>query len=65
LESVEYFKYLGSMTTNDAIYIHESKARITLADAAFNMKTLFTSNFDLNLRKKLVKCCLWSEVFIW
>ena len=29
--------------------------------AAFNKKkTLFTSKVDLNLRKKLVKCYIWS-----
>jgi len=30
--------------------------------AAFNKKTLFTSKLDLNLRKKLVKCYIWSMV---
>jgi hypothetical protein len=32
-----------------------------MANAAFNKKkTLFTSKLDLNLRKKLVKCYIWS-----
>jgi squalene cyclase len=32
-----------------------------MAKAAFSMrKTLFTSKLDLNLRKKLVKCYIWS-----
>ena len=32
-----------------------------MAKAAFNTKkTLFTSALDLNLRKKLVKCYIWS-----
>ena len=32
-----------------------------MAKAAFNKKkTLFTRKFDLNLRKKLVKCHIWS-----
>jgi len=32
-----------------------------MAKAAFNTKkTLFTNKFDLNLRKKLVKCYIWS-----
>jgi hypothetical protein len=30
-----------------------------MAKAAFNKKTLFTSKWDLNLRKKLVKCFVW------
>jgi hypothetical protein len=30
--------------------------------AAFSKKkTLFTTKLDLNLRKKLVKCCIWSR----
>jgi len=32
-----------------------------MVKAAFNKKrALFTSTFDLNLRKKLVKCYIWS-----
>ena len=35
--------------------------RIAMANAAFSKKkTLFTSKLDLNLRKKLIKCCIWS-----
>jgi hypothetical protein len=35
--------------------------RIGTAKAAFNKKrTLFTSTLDLELRKKLVKCYIWS-----
>ena len=32
-----------------------------MTKAAFSRtKTLFTGKLDLNLRKKLVKCCIWS-----
>jgi hypothetical protein len=31
-----------------------------MAKAAFNKKTLFTSKLYLELRKKLVKCYIWS-----
>ena len=32
-----------------------------MAKTAFDKKkTLFTSKLDLNLREKLVKCCIWS-----
>jgi hypothetical protein len=49
------------MVTNDARCTREIKGRITMAKAAFNRKkTLFTSKFDLELRKKLVKCYIWS-----
>jgi hypothetical protein len=49
------------MITNDARCIREIKSRIAMAKAAFyKKKTLFTSKLDLNLRKKLVKCYIWS-----
>jgi hypothetical protein len=39
----------------------EIKCRIAMAKAAFNKKkTLFTNTLDLELRKKLVKCYVWS-----
>ena len=61
LENVECFKYLGSMLTNDGRCTCEIKSRIAMAKAAFNKKkTLFTSAMDLNLRKKLIKCYIWS-----
>jgi len=60
LENVECFKYLGSMLTNDGRCMCEIKSGIAMAKAAFSKKTLFTSTLDLNLRKKLVKCYIWS-----
>ena len=61
LENVESLKYLGSILTNDGRCTCEIKCRIAMAKAAFNKKrTLFTSTLDLELRKKLVKCYVWS-----
>jgi hypothetical protein len=61
LENVENFKYLGSILTNDGRCTREIRFRIAMEKAAFNKKkTLFTSKLDLNLRKKLVKCYIWS-----
>ena len=61
LKNVECFKYLGIMLTNDGKCTCEIKSRIVMAKAAFNKKKpLFTSTLDLNLRKKLVKCYIWS-----
>jgi len=38
-----------------------SKSKIAMAKAAINKKkTLFTRKLDLNLRKKIVKCYIWS-----
>jgi hypothetical protein len=58
---VEYFKYLGSILTNDRRCTCEIKCRIAMAKAAFNKKrTLFSTTLNLELRKKLVKCYIWS-----
>jgi hypothetical protein len=39
----------------------EIKSRVAKAKAAFNKKkAVFTSKLDINLRKKLVKCYIWS-----
>jgi hypothetical protein len=61
LENVESFKYLGSILTTDEKCTCEIKCRIAMAKAAFNKKrTFFTSTLDLELRKKLMKCYIWS-----
>ena len=61
LENVDSFKYLGSLSTNDGRCTCEIKCRIAMAKAAFNNKRArFTSTLDLELRKKLVKCYIWS-----
>ena len=62
LENMKCFKYLGSMLTDDEMCTCEIKSRIAMAKAAFNKKkkNLFTSKLDLNLRKKLVKCYVWT-----
>ena len=60
-EYCKIVKYLGSILTNDGRCTCEIKSRIAMAKAAFNKKkTLFTSKLDLNLRKKPVKCYIWS-----
>jgi len=60
-ENVGSFKYLGSILTNDGRCTYEIKCRIAMAKVAFNKKrALFTSTLDLELRKKLMKCYIWS-----
>jgi hypothetical protein len=59
---VEYFKYLGSILTNDGSGTCEIKCGIAMARAAFNKnRTLFTSTLDLEMRKKLMNCYIWSR----
>jgi hypothetical protein len=49
------------MLTEDGRCRCEIKSRIAMAKAAFNKKkNLFTSKLDLNLRKRLVRCYVWS-----
>ena len=58
-ENVEYFNYLGSKILNDA----RGKRGISFAmakAACSKKKALFTSKVDLNLRKKLIQCYVWS-----
>jgi endonuclease III-like uncharacterized protein len=61
---VEYLKYVCSKITNDARWTRKIRHRIHKARAAFSKKkTFFTNKLDLNLRKKVVKCCIWSIGF--
>jgi hypothetical protein len=61
VENVESFKYFGSILTNNGRCPCEIKCSIVMAKATFNKKrSLFTSTLDLELRKKLVKCYVWS-----
>jgi hypothetical protein len=49
------------MLTNDERCTCDIKSRIATARAAFNKKrALITGKMDLELSKKLVKCCIWS-----
>jgi len=57
----ESFKYLGSMLRNDGRCTCEIKSRFVMEKATFTKKrALFTSTLDLNLRKKLKECYVWS-----
>jgi hypothetical protein len=61
LDNVESFKYLGSILTNGGKCTCEIKCRIAMAKAALDkLRTLFTSTLDLEMRKKLEKCYVWS-----
>jgi hypothetical protein len=61
MENAEYFNYLGSIITSDERCTRESKSRIAMAKAAFNKnKNISTNKLDLNLRKTLMKCYVWS-----
>ena len=57
---MEYFNYLGSQKTDDARCMCEIRSRFVMPQRAFNKKILFTSKLHLHLRKKLVRCYIWS-----
>jgi hypothetical protein len=50
--------------TNYARCTREIKSRDAMTKATSNRKkTLFSSRFDLNLKKKIGKCYVWSIAF--
>ena len=55
------YQHMHKLLTNDGRRTCEIKCRIAMAKAAFNKKrAVFTSTLDMELRKKLVKCYIWS-----
>jgi hypothetical protein len=61
LGNVECFNYLGIVITVTATCTGEIKSGMPVAKAAFSREqTLFSSKLDFILRKKVVKCCIWS-----
>jgi hypothetical protein len=52
---------MGSMITNDSSCTCDINSRIAMAKQRSTRRRLFfTRKLDLNLRKKLVKCYMWS-----
>jgi hypothetical protein len=58
LENVGYLNYLGSMIT--IMQAVHGKLNPGLPSAFTKKKTFVTIRLYLNLRKKLVKCYIWS-----
>jgi hypothetical protein len=47
--------------TRDGHFTREIKMRIAIAKQAFNRKiSLFTNKLNIELKKKLVRCYVWS-----
>ena len=60
-ENVGYLNYLCSMITDYARCTRDIKSRIARTKSTFSKKKpLVTSKLHLNLRKKLLKCHIWS-----
>ena len=63
LKEVDHFKYeyRGSALTRDGYCTREIKMRIDIAKEAFYRKTsLLTCKLNIEFRKKLVRCYVWS-----
>jgi hypothetical protein len=61
LKKVYYFKYLESLLTRDSYCTREIKITIAIGKEAFNRKiSLLISKLNIELRKKLVRCYVWS-----
>lgn len=63
MEQVTQFKYLGSIISSDGYCEKDIGSRIDMGKQAFsNKKRLLTGNMNLDLKKKIVKCTIWSVV---
>ena len=63
LEQIKQYKYLGSIIEEEGRCNKEIRARIGMGKSVFNKKkTTFCSKMDIGLRKRLVKCYVWSTM---
>ena len=59
--NMEYLNYLVRTVTDNAKCTRGITRGIAMAKAAFNVKQArLTSKLELHVRKKPVKCCIWS-----
>ena len=63
IEQVDSSKYLGCNMSSNMNCCQEVKQRVAMAKEAFNRKrSIFCGPLEKELRKRLVKCFVWSEV---
>ena len=61
LEQVQQFRYLGCLITEDGYCDKEIRSRVGLAKVKFmERKKILSSKMNLDLRKRIVKCLVWS-----
>lgn len=59
LNEVKNFRYLGSLLSSDGYSDSEVRCRMAMAKEVFmNRKELFSKSFDVNIKKKIVKCII-------
>ena len=63
IEQADRFKYLWCNISSNMNCCQEVKQRIAMAKEAFNRKrSIFCGPLEKELRKRLVKCFVWSVV---
>ena len=63
IEQVDSFKYLGCNISSNMTCCQEVKQKIAMAKEVFNRKrNIFCGPLEKELRKRLVKCSVWSVV---
>jgi len=61
IQGVEYLKYFGSRLKNDGKCFGEIISSIAVPKTVFNKyMVLFVGTVDLETRKKIAKCYIWS-----
>jgi len=60
VEKVSEFKYLGSLISEDGYCEKEIHSRIALGKIYMDKKRLFTGKLNLELKKQIIKCLVWS-----
>jgi len=61
VEQVNQFRYLGSLISEDGYCTKEIQSRIEMAKKVFmERKKLFTGKMNLELKKRIMKCLVWS-----
>jgi len=61
VEQVSQFRYLGSLISEDGYCTKETRSRIEMAMKVFMEKNkLFTGKMNLELKKRIMKCLVWS-----
>jgi len=63
IDQVTQFRYLGSLITEDGYCEKEIRSGIGMANKIFqDRKKLFIGKTNLELKKRIIKCLVWSVV---
>ena len=60
VEQVSQFRYVGSLISEDGYCTKEIRSRIETVKKVFMEKELFTGKMNVELKKRIMKCLVWS-----